>query len=151
MATQHLFAKGHGNLSGLVALYDLAPPLFRLYQIDCRTIWRPYAERVRDASLRDIPLGLPSVIFVFPVVSDAELRLLRTTFFDGDNLEAAVTIQTYDYDYLAWLPYNGLMRWPDLNDLEHDRGHWRDVQLEVAELRLISGFDDGFDPLAFGV
>lgn len=150
VATQHLFAKGHNNVGGLKALHSIAPPLFDRYQIDIRTQWKPYVERVRSAAGIDIALGLPTVIFIFPVMSDAELRLLRTTFFDSLQQTAPVTVQTYDYDMLAWLTFNGQMHYPDMNELTHDRGQWTDVMLEISDLQLVSAFDEGFDALAFG-
>lgn len=151
MAQIHLFAKGHDNVAGLTALYDIDPPLFRLYKLDIMTIWHPYSEQVVDASLRTHGLGLPSVEYVFQVLSEAELKLIRDTFFDGGELDSEVTIQTYDKELMAALAFNATLHWPNLNEMTHDRAHWRDVHLIATELQLLSGFSSGFDPLAFGV
>jgi hypothetical protein len=83
------------------------------------------------------------------VLSPEELDLLRTTFFDGPALQADVTTQTLDKDLGVFLPFNGVMRWPQ--EKTWDRGAWRDVRLPVTDLVLISGFSDGFEILAFGV
>jgi hypothetical protein len=149
MANQHLFAKGQNNLAGLAALHTLAPPLFRLYRMDLLTEWAGQVEVVADANLDGVRIGPPSFTVILPVVTPEELDLLRTTFFDGQALQADVTTQTLDKDLGVFLPFNGIMRWP--LEKTWDRGAWRDVRLPVTDLQLISGFSSGFDPLAFGV
>jgi hypothetical protein len=148
MANQHLFARGRDNQAGLAALHTLAPPLFRRYRMDLLTEWAGQVEIVPDANLNGVRIGPPSVVVILPVVVPDELELLRTTFFDGQALQTDVTVQTLDKDVNVFLPFNGVLRWPQ--EKTWDRGAWRDVRLPVTDLVLISGFSNGFDVLAFG-
>jgi hypothetical protein len=149
MANQHLFAKGKDNLAGLAALHTLAPPLFRRYRMDLLTEWSGQVDLVPDANLNAVRLGPPSFQVVLPVLLPIELDQLRISFFDGEALQADVTVQTLDKDLNRFLPFNGIMRWPQ--EKTWDRGAWRDVKLPVTDLVLISGFSSGFDVLGFGV
>jgi hypothetical protein len=149
MANRHLFAKGKDNLAGLAALHTLNPPLFRRYRMDLLTEWSGQVDLVPDANLNGVRIGPPSFQVVLPVLLPDELELLRLSFFNGQALQADVTVQTLDKDLNVFLPFNGIMRWPQ--EKTWDRGAWRDAKLPVTDLQLISGFSSGFEILAFGV
>ncbi|GAB4434131.1 MAG: hypothetical protein Kow00120_00260 [Anaerolineae bacterium] len=149
MATQYAFAPGHDNTAGLRGLHELQPPLFKLYRLDLKCRWHAWTERIRTADGRFVGQGLPWIEITFPVLSAAEKRLLRTTFFAAGEESAPITVRTLNDDLEAYLIYNGWMHWPET--LERDRGHYRDVLLVVDHVQLRSGFSSGFDPLGFGV
>ena len=152
MAMQTLFAAGHDQVGALQALHTLQPPLFKRYRLDLRTEWRGADDVRPDHTGASLLVGLPSSVVVFPVLTPAELELLRATFFGGTGQEAAVTVQVLNKDLGAFLIYNGTLRWPNLRDeAEYDRGVWRTVRLRLTELVQRTGFSSGFDPLAWGV
>ena len=148
MSTQHLFAKAHDNVAGLVALHTLTPPLFGRYMLDMQTEWHSEGEIVLDANLAAVPIGPPWVVFVLQAITNAEWLLLRSTLWDGQAKSGPVTIQTLNKDLNTYLPYNGTAYDPEK---EPGLGGWKNVRLTVSELELISGFSAGFDELAFGV
>lgn len=135
MAERDLFAPGHDNAAGLQALAELSPPLFDGYDW-LRTEWYDEEAVVRDGSGNLVPIGLPFVVLLLEVVTQAEFQLLRATF--GTARRNPITIYTYNKTADAWQTFNGMMEIARPEEIARwDRGHWRDMRLPIVELEAI--------------
>lgn len=136
MANTYLFAAGHDQSGSMVALHTLSPPKFWLYELELKSVWHGEVERRMGGDLYYARIGLPWVEYQFPVLTQEELQLLRTTFFSSGALSVPVTIQTLNFDKEEVQIFNGVMHWPTTEG--RDRANYRNVVLVVDQLDYLS-------------
>ncbi len=148
MTTLEKLAPGHNNTAGLLALWELQPPLFENYRLDVLTEWHGCESRVRAADRSWKTLGRPYVDILLAAITVAERQLLRSTYCPGQT--APVTIQTLNKDLDLVRIYNGTLEWMDNEQEVYTQGAWTEVRLRISDLILYSPFSRAFSPYDFG-
>lgn len=126
-------ANTHNNVANLKALWQLSPPLFRIYRGDLLTQWHEGEERVLNGNREWVWIGLPWCAWIFFRLTRAEMLYLRKMF------GKSVTICTLDKGANEWKNFNATLLLPDLNEqAKWDTDEWLDVRVEFRDLAEIT-------------
>jgi hypothetical protein len=131
-------ADGHDNAAGLLELWQLDPPKFRMFRGDLLTEWSD-AEGgfVRNGLGEMVPIGLPTDTWIFFRLTRDELRYLQTEF------GTEVTIYTLDKGRNTWTTFNATLltiriMGQGTSSARWEMDEWFDVRMEFVELVEIS-------------
>jgi hypothetical protein len=131
-------AAGHNNTAGLVNVEDIAPPGDRaFYPPSAYSSYNVGAIRLRlDGTA--YTAGMPSVEWLFDVMTRAQWRYLQDTYTVGGNSHSGkVTVRTRDMDG-AYTNYNAVMILPRLVDLERSFTLYRRVIVRFIRLEAVA-------------
>lgn len=116
-------AAGYNEQASVEALPELNPPLFYRYKFAILSEW--YESEGRRPTSLDYPklIGAPHFVWVFGVLSQAELLWWRT------NITREVTAFAYNKDLSAWKYYNAEQYVERLLPENWRQGMWVNVRV----------------------
>lgn len=136
MANQHEIAPGHDQEAFLLPFHQLEPPLFREYwdPTNLEVEWIDAQDWDADGNQQPVPIGYPSEIIRFTVLTVDELAYIKSLCTDPRGFSGPVTRRTYNATTKTWFVANGTLIYPRGDRRTSRQGYWTNVRVEIIDL-----------------
>lgn len=115
------------NFEALKAWRELDEPHFRHYRFPVKTEWYESEGEDFDSTSYPKQRGLPRLVWVFGVLTEDELQILRA-------FPREVTVYAYDKTAKAWKYFNGECFIERLTPENWRQDHWISIRFHVTQL-----------------